>query len=628
MRIKYAAYSASDRDTELRKLWRKTYDFLTPTSVTTRVDPANGDYVLAMTGTAKMDWFKDNDTRWYEMDRARLGWKLDLSRDGMIETGVPYAFDFPDHWASRETIILPNGGKGFRMQGEEPVEETVGGLYRFHRKVALDKGVVTMETSTQALGSELPAAQSQELRTRMATLLGVGVYIRLPSDYVRTDADMNAIKGDKAAYAGALVHRAALHSDAEEIKEGLADINGAITTQPNNALAHAIRALLLAQKGDEGATAEADKAVSLDPKVQLIGRARAILALNKGRFDDAEQRFGLEIAASPDDPTLFTMRATSRIDQGRFAEALSDIEQARKLAPSVRLDGLHATVVALLGRLDEALAETDGIVAAHPDEPTVALFRARLHRQVGRQDQAMTELNALIAKTPTAAAYLERAALWNDDHRPERRGDLQSALKLEPRSINALAQSALEAADARDSAGAEQAIAAVTKLQTTELTSGTLRMQLFARTGRLSQALQIADEQVRRYPTDGGPLNERCWLRATHNVDLAKALADCDAAIKLSRWSPAYLDSRALVRLRMDDVTGARADYDAALRLQPYQASSLFGRALVRSRAGESREALADLALARRIEPGVEARFAGYGVRLADATSGTRSASR
>ncbi len=201
VRVKFASYSTADRNRELRRIWRESFDAITPGKVATHTDPATGDYILTMTGTAQMEWLSDLGTRWYEVDRSRLGWRIDIAREGEVSPDAPYAFDYPDWWASKVTIVLPHGGKGFRLQGAEPVDKTVGDLYRFRRKVKLDGGVVTMEAETQALSAELPSERAQRARAEMVELANVGVYIRAPSDYEPTEAEKEQTRRADAAEA-------------------------------------------------------------------------------------------------------------------------------------------------------------------------------------------------------------------------------------------------------------------------------------------------------------------------------------------------------------------------------------------------------------------------------------------
>ena len=202
MRQTYAGYSQSDRQRELRKLWRSTYDFLAPGKVGTHDDPATGDFIVTLTGSAAMEWTRDLGTRWYEMDRSRLGWRFDVVREGAVSPDAPYAFDYPDWWGFEEKIILPGGGEGFRVQGEG-FDQSVGDLYQFTRTVKRDGAVVTMSAQTRALANELPAARASRTRAQMAEMSNNGVYIRMPADYEPTVAEKDQTRREDAAEAAA-----------------------------------------------------------------------------------------------------------------------------------------------------------------------------------------------------------------------------------------------------------------------------------------------------------------------------------------------------------------------------------------------------------------------------------------
>ena len=202
MRQTYAGYAQADRQRELRKLWRGTYDFVAPGKILTADDQATGDFVITMTGSATLEWTRDQGVRWYEMDRSRLGWRFNIAREGELSPDAPYAFDYPDWWTYRETIILPGGGKGFRVQGEG-VDQTVGDLYQFHRTIERDGAKVTVVAETRALANELPAARAARTRTQMTELASSGVYLRLPDDYEPTEAEKDQARREDAAEAAA-----------------------------------------------------------------------------------------------------------------------------------------------------------------------------------------------------------------------------------------------------------------------------------------------------------------------------------------------------------------------------------------------------------------------------------------
>ncbi|MFO1255973.1 MAG: DUF3857 domain-containing protein [Sphingomonadaceae bacterium] len=202
MRLTYSGYSQAERQRELRKLWRDTYDFVAPGKIVTRSDPETGDFVITMTGSATMEWTRDLGTRWYEMDRSRLGWRFDIAREGELSPDAPYAFDYPDWWRYRQTIILPNEGQGFRLQGDN-IDQTIGDLYQFRRTVAKDGATVTMEAETRALSGELPAARAARTRAAMAELANNSVFIRMPADYEPTQAEKDQARREDEAEAAA-----------------------------------------------------------------------------------------------------------------------------------------------------------------------------------------------------------------------------------------------------------------------------------------------------------------------------------------------------------------------------------------------------------------------------------------
>lgn len=202
MRLTYSGYSQAERQRALRKLWRDTYDFVAPGKIVTRNDPETGDFIITMTGSATMEWTRELGTRWYEIDRSRLGWRFDIAREGELSPDAPYAFDYPDWWVYKQTIILPHEGKGFRIQGEG-IDQTIGDLYQFKRTVSKDGATVTMEAQTRALAGELPAARASRTRTAMAELANGTVFIRMPADYEPTEAEKDLARREDEAEAQA-----------------------------------------------------------------------------------------------------------------------------------------------------------------------------------------------------------------------------------------------------------------------------------------------------------------------------------------------------------------------------------------------------------------------------------------
>ena len=615
MRMKYAGLEKADRDQQLRELWRKFYSVVSPTSITTTFDSETGDFVVAMVGTAKMDWSSEAGTRWYEVDRSRLGWTFDADREGAINKDAPFQVDYPDFWESTETIKLPAGGEGFTLQGGS-VDQVVGGVYAFHRKVGIDGGVVKMESSTKVLAPELPYNKVEQVKRDMAALSSNGVYVRLPEDYMATPADIAALQGDKTALAAALVRRGALRFDRNQLAEAVADEDAALALDPKNADAHAVRALALAVQGNPKAGEAADRALSLDSKQVLAWRAKSIVAFKQKKYAEADDLLSKTLEISPENGQALAARASARLLLGQFETALSDADAALAIKPWAELRIVRAGALMALGRTQEALAEVDRAILLAPKNEEVRKARAELRAEAGEQVLARDDYSALISQSPKEEYYLARASLWPASDRVKRNDDIAAALRLNPRSIKGLAFRASAAIDDGNFARAESDILDVERLEPKGVFAYQLRLQLLQKQGRGRDALKLIDQQVAKNPTDAGALNERCWIKATFNIELETALADCNASLKLRPGSAASLDSRAFANLRLGATDAAIEDYNTALKLAPKLPASLYGRAIARARKGDSNGANADMAEARKLSPEIDKRFGEFGISL------------
>lgn len=112
-------------------------------------------------------------------------------------------------------------------------------------------------------------------------------------------------------------------------------------------------------------------------------------------------------------------------------------------------------------------------------------------------------------------------------------------------------------------------------------------------------------------------LNERCWARGLANQMLDDALKDCRKALRRDSQNPAYLDSLGLVELRLGHYPESIKAYEQAVAQRPQSASSRYGLGLAKIRAGQLDAGKADLAAARVLDPHVEERAAKYGLTVA-----------
>ncbi|WP_167071667.1 tetratricopeptide repeat protein [Sphingomonas vulcanisoli] len=121
-------------------------------------------------------------------------------------------------------------------------------------------------------------------------------------------------------------------------------------------------------------------------------------------------------------------------------------------------------------------------------------------------------------------------------------------------------------------------------------------------------------QAIEAHPKDAILRNNACWARATKNIELDKAMIDCDAAISLQPEG-GFFDSRGLVHLQRGEWAAAISDYDAALAKMPQLNTSRFGRGIAETHLGKADEAKSDLAAARLANSKIDETFVGYGLK-------------
>ncbi len=282
-------------------------------------------------------------------------------------------------------------------------------------------------------------------------------------------------------------------------------------------------------------------------------------------------------------------------------------------------EGGPAFGLAIKGAVDgagQAIDLTDK--SAQPTDAGGFSQRGAVAMSQGQPQAAIADFDKAIALAPNQARYVfQRAMARLALHQLEPAiADLDKALALDPANIDALEMRGQLRVERRSPDAAEDLDAADKALAP----SSDARLHLAdlnERADRLDAALANYDLWIKAHPDDAKRIeafNSRCWVRALMNRDLNLALADCDAALRLRPGTGAYLDSRALVRLRRGELDKALADYDAAVAAQPRNAWSLYMRAVAERRAGKTQQADTDHALALSINPHVAERAKRYGL--------------
>lgn len=263
-------------------------------------------------------------------------------------------------------------------------------------------------------------------------------------------------------------------------------------------------------------------------------------------------------------------------------------------------------------------------VADTAEEPTDAAgFARRGAASAARHDyaHAIADLTRACELAPTEASYFyERGLAHGQNKEPDLAlADFDAAIKLKPDDVAALVARAGMRAGRHDpqaaiAADLEQADRAAPKEDQVRMRIGYLYEYIgqpqaaIAQYSKWIEARELGDVHM------SNALNARCWARAWWGQELEQALTDCNAALKLSPNTSAYLGSRGLVYLRQSQYDKAIADYDAALRLQSSNALSLYGRGVARVHKGQSAQGNADLSAAAALQPQIAAEMSKHGI--------------
>ncbi len=272
-------------------------------------------------------------------------------------------------------------------------------------------------------------------------------------------------------------------------------------------------------------------------------------------------------------------------------------------------------------------ADVAADAAAEADQPADAAgFARRAAAFASRRDfaHALADFDRACELDPASADYLYLRGMT---HRRNGQGDealrdFDAALALKPDHLQALMSRAELRLARKDVAGA---LADADAAERVAPRAAAVRLdlgRLYLAGERWNAAVGQFDLWIEHHREDEnfpGALNSRCWARASSGTGLDKALADCNAALRLA--APAsplrsqVLDSRALVQLRAGRYAKAIADYDAALAIRSQRSAwPLYGRGIAKLRLGKTVDGRADLEAAAAISPKIGERFASIGI--------------
>ena len=269
------------------------------------------------------------------------------------------------------------------------------------------------------------------------------------------------------------------------------------------------------------------------------------------------------------------------------------------------------------GTIQACTAIIDAGQAGNTELATAHASRAFAYLGIDNLDAAERDAAAALTLDPgLALAHLSRGQVYLRNNAVESAvAEFDAAIKIDPN--NGIAYNDRGAVMARTGRN-EEAISDLT--QAIRLTPNARalyanRSTMLQRVGKFAEAVPDTDHLKALAPDQPVSWNSACWARAIWGQELETALGDCDKAVTLAPANASFLDSRCLVKFRMEKYDEAVADCSAALKIMPRMAAALYVRGLALMKSGHRSDGSSDVAAARRIGTDVEEIYARYGVK-------------
>ena len=441
-------------------------------------DPAAGTVTLTARGVVNPKWKTDErkrkralagvtDTLDFAPDRSRPAWK-----DIPVVTRGPYA----GHLTLR--VRLPDGGRGIALEGQSDFKGRIAD-YDIVRTARIEGGVAIVEERLAGAGGELPAASIAAERDKAAVFTANAPRAVASADATRRFWDLaggdppgaTQVKAIDAILTAAIaadpdeaspyqsrarfrasigdrrgavadvgkalgiepsvelyLQRAGLEEDLGDESAAAADVEAARKLDPSSAPAVARLARLKAQRGDlPGALALLDERIALGGDMRAAYREeKASLIGEYGDAAEAVKLFDTLVEEKPGSPSLLNGRCWVKGTRGLMLDtALKDCTASIELSSSTgaALDS-RAMVWFRMGRYEEALRDLDAVLAATPGRPASRFLRAVVLARVHREADAARDLAIARRLAPT----LEKTyARWGI--KPEAAAAAEAAVK-------------------------------------------------------------------------------------------------------------------------------------------------------------------------------------------------------
>ncbi len=143
-----------------------------------------------------------------------------------------------------------------------------------------------------------------------------------------------------------------------------------------------------------GAIREFQAAAKADPRMPNVHFALGYLLWTQNQIEEAAKEFRSELANTPDHPQAWMYLADVNIKLSDTADALTPLEKATRIDPTIALGHLDLGIVyASLGRNAEALREMKIAERQNPNDQNVHWRLGRFYKEAGKSVEAKAEFD-------------------------------------------------------------------------------------------------------------------------------------------------------------------------------------------------------------------------------------------
>jgi tetratricopeptide (TPR) repeat protein len=310
------------------------------------------------------------------------------------------------------------------------------------------------------------------------------------------------------------------------------------------AVAYSNRGLSNAKNGNNDiALADIDQAISLDPENAIAYNNRAFTYLNKGENDLAIDAANQSLSLDRQQATAYNNRGLAYENKGDYDRAIADLSLALSLDPQlISAYDIRGYAYKSKGEYDRALADYDEAIRLQSADAELYNKRGNVYYSKGDYELALVDYNRALKLKPDFAVVFSNAGNARMDRGEYDRAiaDYNKAIGFEPKNAEYFAQRSRAHYAKEDYDRAIADATRVIELSPSNAVAFNTRSASFNFKGDYERAIADATRAIELIPQSANPYRHRgvAYLK-TGKLDLARA--DLTKALELK---PDYQDAK------------------------------------------------------------------------------------